>query len=98
MKFEELIAKRAKEQQARKPKSVMQKSAEQKPLDTRAEVAKIANVSHDTISKVKPSARSVRRRSLTYGRNATPPRKSVVLLDWKDGSQKMKLRRFQHMS
>ena len=43
----------AKEQQIRKPAdSVLQKSAEQKPIDTRQEIAKAAGVSHDTIAKV----------------------------------------------
>ena len=44
---------RAKEQQVRKPESVKQISAEQNPIETRSELAKIANVSHDTIAKVK---------------------------------------------
>jgi hypothetical protein len=48
-----LIAARAKENQIRKPADfVLQKSAEQKPIDTRAELAAMAGVSHDTIAKV----------------------------------------------
>lgn len=46
------IAAKAKEQQIRKTaESVLQKSAEQKPIDTRQEVAKLSGVSHDTIAK-----------------------------------------------
>jgi DNA modification methylase len=44
---------KAKENQIRKPQSVPQISAEQKPIETRQEIAKVANVSHDTIAKVK---------------------------------------------
>ena len=50
LKAKPIIAEKAKEQQIRK--SVLQKSAEQKPIDTREELAKIAGVSHDTIHKV----------------------------------------------
>ena len=50
LKLKPLIAKKAKEQQIRK--SVTQKSAEQKPIETRKELAKLAGVSHDTIHKV----------------------------------------------
>lgn len=32
--------------------SLKQKSAEVKPIETRKELAKVANVSHDTIAKV----------------------------------------------
>ena len=53
LKIKPVIAKLAKEQQIRKPaESVLQKSAEQKPIDTRQEIAKAAGVSHDTIAKV----------------------------------------------
>ena len=45
-----MIAEKAKKQQIRK--SVPQKSAEQKPIDTREELAKTAGVSHDTIHRV----------------------------------------------
>ena len=45
-----MIAEKAKQQQIRK--SVSQNSVEQKPIDTQKELAKIANVSHDTIHKV----------------------------------------------
>lgn len=51
LKVEPLIAEKAKERQIRK--SVPQKSAEQKPIETRKELAKIAGVSHDTIDKIK---------------------------------------------
>ena len=48
-----VIAAKAKEQQIRKPADfVLQKSAEQNPIDTRKEIAKAAGVSHDTIAKV----------------------------------------------
>ena len=50
LRLKPAIAEKAKEQQIRK--SVLQKSAEQKPIDTRKEVANIAGVSHDTIHKV----------------------------------------------
>jgi hypothetical protein len=54
LELEETIATRAKGNQVRKPAdSVLQKSAEQKPIDTRAELATIAGVSHDTVAKVK---------------------------------------------
>jgi ParB-like chromosome segregation protein Spo0J len=51
LELEEIIAKRAKERQIRKPESVVQKSAPQNK--TRDEIAAIAGVSHDTIDKVK---------------------------------------------
>lgn len=50
LKLKPMIAEKAKEQQIRK--SVPQKSAEQKPIDTREELAKVAGVSHDTINRV----------------------------------------------
>ena len=50
LKLKPLIAEKAKERQIRK--SVTQKSAEQKPIETRKELAKVAGVSHDTIHKV----------------------------------------------
>lgn len=53
LKIKPVIAKKAKKKQIRKPaESVLQKSAEQKPIDTRQELAKLAGVSHDTIAKV----------------------------------------------
>jgi len=52
LKLKPIIAEKAKEQQIRKPESVLQKSAKQKPIDTRQELAKVAGVSHDTIAKV----------------------------------------------
>lgn len=45
------IAERAKERQVRKSNSVPMNSSEQKPVDTRKELAKIAGVSEDTIRK-----------------------------------------------
>lgn len=52
LRLEETISARAKANQVRKPAcSVPQKSAEQ--IETRKEVARIANVSHDTVAKVK---------------------------------------------
>jgi 16S rRNA G966 N2-methylase RsmD len=53
LQLEEVFSVKAKEQQVRKPESVKQISAEQKPIETRKELAKIAQVSHDTIAKVK---------------------------------------------
>jgi DNA modification methylase len=53
LQLESVFSARAKEQQVRKPESVIQKSEEQKPIVTIKEVAKVANVSHDTIAKVK---------------------------------------------
>jgi 16S rRNA G966 N2-methylase RsmD len=53
LQLEEVFSAKAKEQQVRKPESVKQISAEQKPIETRKELAKIAQVSHDTIAKVK---------------------------------------------
>jgi len=53
LQLEEVFSTKAKEKQVRKPESVKQKSAEQNPIETRKELAKVANVSHDTIAKVK---------------------------------------------
>ena len=53
LELESVFSERAKEQQIRKPEFVKQISAEQKPIETRKELAKLANVSHDTIAKVK---------------------------------------------
>ena len=53
LQLEEVFKEKAKENQIRKPESVKQISAEQKPIETRKELAKVANVSHDTIAKVK---------------------------------------------
>ena len=52
LELEEVFTKKAKENQIRKPNSVMQNSAEQK-IDTRKELSKVASVSHDTITRVK---------------------------------------------
>ena len=47
------FSEKAKEQQIRKPADfVPQNSAEQTPVETRQELAKVAGVSHDTIAKV----------------------------------------------
>ncbi|NQW26158.1 MAG: DNA modification methylase [Cryomorphaceae bacterium] len=53
LELESVFSTRAKEQQVRKPKSVLPMLAEQKPIDTRKEISKIANVSHGTLDKVK---------------------------------------------
>jgi N6-adenosine-specific RNA methylase IME4 len=53
LELESVFSERAKEQQIRKPESVIQISEEQKPIVAIKEVAKVANVSHDTIAKVK---------------------------------------------
>lgn len=58
LSMEELFKEKAKENQVRKPAdSVRQNSAEQNegttPIETRKELAKLANVSHDTIMRVK---------------------------------------------
>ena len=52
LQLEDVFRAKAKENQIRKPNSVLQISAEQK-LDTRKELSKVAAVSHDTIAKVK---------------------------------------------
>ena len=53
LRLKPVIAERAKEQQIRKPiEFVSQKSVEQKPIDTQKELARVAGVSHDTMSKV----------------------------------------------
>lgn len=55
LELESLFREKAKENQAIqfKGNSLKQKSAEVKPIETRKELAKVANVSHDTIAKVK---------------------------------------------
>ena len=53
LELESVFSKRAKEQQVRKPEFVLPMLAEQKPIDTRKELAKVANVSHGTLDKVK---------------------------------------------
>ena len=52
LELEGVFSAMAKENQAIqfKGNSLKQKSAEVKPIETRAELAKIANVSHDTIA------------------------------------------------
>jgi hypothetical protein len=52
LKLEPLIREKAKENQIRKPDSVVKKSSQQ-PIVTREEIAKAAGVSFDTIKKVK---------------------------------------------
>lgn len=52
LEMENVFSEKAKEQQVRKPNSVCQISDKQK-IDTKKELAKTANVSHDTIAKVK---------------------------------------------
>jgi DNA modification methylase len=55
LQLEDVFKAKAKENQAiqYKGNSLKQKSSEVKPIETRQEVAKVANVSHDTIAKVK---------------------------------------------
>jgi DNA modification methylase len=55
LQLEEVFSSKAKENQIRKPESVVQKSEQQKPMERKAitQIAKVANVSHDTIAKVK---------------------------------------------
>jgi N6-adenosine-specific RNA methylase IME4 len=55
LQLEDVFREKAKENQAIQFKgiSLKQISAEVKPIETRQEIAKIANVSHDTIAKVK---------------------------------------------
>jgi hypothetical protein len=52
LKLENIISQKAKEKQQKAGGALPQKSAEA-PIETRKELAKIANVSHDTIAKVK---------------------------------------------
>jgi hypothetical protein len=52
LELEPLIAGKAKEKQVESGGAVPQKSAKP-PIDTRAELATLAGVSHDTIAKVK---------------------------------------------
>jgi N6-adenosine-specific RNA methylase IME4 len=52
LQLEEVFSAKAKEKQKEAGGSVPQKSAEA-PIETRKELAKVANVSHDTIAKVK---------------------------------------------
>jgi Skp family chaperone for outer membrane proteins len=52
LELESVFSERAKENQGQRT-DIKQISAESKPIETRKELAKIANVSHDTIAKVK---------------------------------------------
>jgi len=52
LQLEDVFKERAKERQIRKPESVSQKSEKQN-IDSYKELGKIANVSHDTIARVK---------------------------------------------
>jgi len=52
LQLEDVFREKAKENQGKRT-DIKQISAESKPIETRQEVAKIANVSHDTIAKVK---------------------------------------------
>jgi len=54
--LERILRPRAKEQQIRKPNSVLQNSAKQ-PIDTREEISRALNISHDTLYKVKTIAK-----------------------------------------
>jgi len=53
LQLEDVFKAKAKENLGKNQYSSPQKSAETKPIETRQEIAKVANVSHDTISKVK---------------------------------------------
>jgi N6-adenosine-specific RNA methylase IME4 len=53
LELESLFKEKAKENLGRNQYSSPQISAETKPIETRKELAKVANVSHDTIAKVK---------------------------------------------
>lgn len=53
LQLENVFKAKAKENLGKNQYSSPQKSAETKPIETRQELAKIANVSHDTITKVK---------------------------------------------
>ena len=58
LKRKHIIAAKAKENQGRRTDlNLLQNSAKSKPIDTRAELAKIAGVSHDTIARVHGSGR-----------------------------------------
>ena len=52
LQLEEVFSKKAKENQGART-DILQISAESKPIDTRKELSKVANVSHDTMAKVK---------------------------------------------
>ena len=52
LQLEDVFREKAKENQGNR-NDIKQISAESKPIETRQEIAKIANVSHDTIAKVK---------------------------------------------
>lgn len=52
LELESVFSARAKEKQGQRT-DIKQISAESKPIETRKELAKVANVSHDTIAKVK---------------------------------------------
>ena len=52
LQLEDVFKAKAKENQGNR-NDIKQISAESKPIETRQEIAKVANVSHDTISKVK---------------------------------------------
>lgn len=53
LQLEDVFKAKAKENLGKNQYSFPQKSAETKPIETRKELAKVANVSHDTIAKVK---------------------------------------------
>jgi len=54
--LERILKIRAKEQQVRTPESVFLNSGKQ-PIDTKKEVSKVLNTSHDTLYKVKTIAK-----------------------------------------
>lgn len=76
LKLESLIADKAKAQQLRKPSdydSVLPKSPEQKPINTREELAKLAGVGHGTISQgrlIVKEASEETKEKLRHGRSS----------------------------
>jgi hypothetical protein len=70
-----------------KQKSVIQKSEEQNPIETRKELSKVANVSHDTIAKVSTPKPPLKRTKTPVFKNVlftdflwTPAKKNVRFL------------------
>jgi len=52
LKYKNMLAAQAKEQQKRKPANFVCQNSDKQKMDTKKEVAKIANLSHDTIHKI----------------------------------------------
>jgi hypothetical protein len=53
LRLEETVAARAKANQVRKPADSVCQISDKQTIDTKKEIAKVANVSHDTVAKVK---------------------------------------------